>query len=48
MTYEEKLIKAIEHAIMAVDSRDSYSVGMKNGMKWCLSLIDGKGQNLMR
>lgn len=39
---KEKLIKDIEFGINATDVKDDYSVGMRNGMRWCLSLIDGK------
>lgn len=39
---KEKLIKDIEFGINATDGKDDYSVGMRNGMRWCLSLIDGK------
>lgn len=37
---KEKLIKDIELGINATDRKDEYSIGMRNGMRWCLSLIE--------
>lgn len=36
------LIAKIQNGIKATDADDAYSCGMRNGMKWCISLIDGK------
>lgn len=33
------LIHAIENGIMATDANDIYSCGMRNGMRWCKSLL---------
>jgi hypothetical protein len=37
----ENLVRMIEFGITATNSRDAYSLGMRNGMRWCKSLIDG-------
>lgn len=44
MTREEKqkAIDAIDFAIKATDSQDDYSMGMRNGMRYVKSFIDGK------
>ena len=39
---DEKIIDAIDFAIKATDSQDDYSMGMRNGMRYTKSLIDGK------
>ena len=39
---DEKMIDAIDFAIKATDSQDDYSMGMRNGMRYVKSLIDGK------
>ena len=36
------LISKIQNGIKATDADDVYSCGMRNGMRWCLSLIDDK------
>ena len=36
------LITKIQNGIKVTDADDVYSCGMRNGMRWCLSLIDGK------
>lgn len=41
-TRDEKIIDAIDFAIKATDSQDDYSIGMRNGMRYVKSLIDGK------
>jgi len=41
-TRDEKMIDAINFAIIATDSQDDYSIGMRNGMRYVKSLIDGK------
>ena len=41
-TRDEKMIDAIDFAIKATNSQDDYSMGMRNGMKYVKSLIDGK------
>lgn len=37
----ETLIRTIEMGITATNSNDVYSLGMRNGMRWCKSLIEG-------
>jgi len=37
----ENLVRTIENGITATSSNDVYSLGMRNGMRWCKSLIDG-------
>lgn len=39
---KSKLIKSITSAINASDKNTDYDAGMRNGMIWVLSLIDGK------
>lgn len=39
---DEKMIDDIDFAIKATDSQDDYSMGMRNGMRYVKSLIDGK------
>ena len=41
-TRNEKMIDAIDFAIKATDSQDDYRMGMRNGMRYVKSLIDGK------
>ena len=41
-TKDEKMIDAIDFAIKATDTQDDYSMGMRNGMRFVKSLIDGK------
>ena len=41
-TKDGKMIDAIGFAIKATDSQDDYSMGMRNGMRYVKSLIDGK------
>lgn len=36
------LITKIQNGIKVTDADDVYSCGMRNGMRWCLSLIDDK------
>ena len=36
------LITDIQNGIKATNADDAYSCGMRNGMRWCISLIDGK------
>lgn len=36
------LIGEIQFGIKATDADDVYSCGMRNGMRWCMSLIDDK------
>ena len=36
------LITEIQNGIKVTDADDAYSCGMRNGMRWCMSLIDGK------
>ena len=35
----EKLTQAILYGIEATSGKDDYSVGMRNGMRWVLSMI---------
>jgi len=37
----KNLVRMIEFGITATNSNDAYSLGMRNGMRWCKSLIDG-------
>jgi len=39
---EAGLIAKIQNGIKATDADDAYSCGMRNGMRWCMSLIDDK------
>ena len=41
-TIDEEMIDAINFAIRETDSQDDYSMGMRNGMRYVKSLIDGK------
>lgn len=41
-TRDDKMIDAIDFAIKATDSQDDYSMGMRNGMRYAKSLINGK------
>lgn len=41
---KQRLLAKIDQAIEAVDRRDTYSIGMRNGMRYVKSLIDGKEQ----
>lgn len=36
------LIRAIRAGIVATSTNDVYSCGMRNGMRWCLGLVDDK------
>lgn len=37
----KNIVYMIEKGINATNSIDIYSLGMRNGMRWCKSLIDG-------
>ena len=37
-----EIINMIKNEITVTDGQGDYFVGMRNGMKWCLSLLDGK------
>ena len=41
-THSCDLITKIQNGIEATDANDVYSCGMRNGMRWCMSLIDDK------
>jgi hypothetical protein len=41
---KQRLLAKIDKAIEAIDRRDTYSIGMRNGMRYVKSLIDGKEQ----
>ena len=38
----KELIAKIKNGISATNADDVYSCGMRNGMRWVLSLVDGK------
>lgn len=38
----DDLINKITIGILATTGNDAYSCGMRNGMKWCKSLLDGE------
>lgn len=40
--FVEKLIEKIKFGIEASNINDDYTTGLRNGMRYCLSLIDGK------
>lgn len=40
--FSENLIEKIKFAIEASNINDNYTIGLRNGMRYCLSLIDGK------
>lgn len=40
--FVEKLIEKIKFEIEANNANDDYTTGLRNGMRYCLSLIDGK------
>ena len=39
-TAQPDLIDKIQNGINATNANDSYSCGMRNGMRWCMSLVD--------
>ena len=39
---QSDLITKIQNGIKVTDADDAYSCGMRNGMRWCISLIDDK------
>lgn len=39
---QTELITKIQNGIKVTDADDVYSCGMRNGMRWCISLIDDK------
>lgn len=39
---KEQLSRLIRAGIIATDTKDVYSCGMRNGMRWCRSLLDDK------
>lgn len=40
--FAERVLKAMDFAIKATDSKDNYSIGMRNGIRYSKSLIDSK------
>lgn len=44
-TLLEEVLEDIDNGIQATNSKDAYSTGMRNGMKWVKSLLDGKEPN---
>ena len=43
--FAERVLKAMDFAIKATDSKDNYSIGMRNGIRYSKSLIDSKEPN---
>lgn len=39
---KKQLSRLIRAGIIATDTKDVYSCGMRNGMRWCRSLLDDK------
>lgn len=39
---KEHIIEMINNGIIATNTKDVYSCGMRNGMRWCKSLLDDK------
>ena len=40
--FKRDLILSIDTAIFATDTNDEYSVGIRNGLRWCKALLDDK------
>lgn len=40
--YDSELIEKIKFAIEASNTNDNYMTGLRNGMRYCMALIDGK------
>ena len=39
--YKQSIIEYMNFGIIHTDLQDAYSIGLRNGIKWCKSLIDG-------
>ena len=39
--YKQSIIEYMDFGIKHTDLQDSYSIGFRNGIRWCKSLIDG-------
>ena len=39
--YKQSIIEYMDFGIIHTDLQDSYSIGFRNGIRWCKSLIDG-------
>ena len=39
--YKQSIIEYMDFGIKHTDLQDAYSIGFRNGIKWCKSLIDG-------
>ena len=40
--FKKNLLRTINAGIVATNTKDDYSCGMRNGMRWCRSLLDDK------
>ena len=40
--YKDKLITSIDYALDTTSRHDDYSIGLRNGMRFVKSLIDGE------
>jgi len=39
--YKQSIIEHMDFGIKHIDLEDTYSIGFRNGIRWCKSLIDG-------
>ena len=39
--YKQSIIEYMDFGIKHTDLQDAYSIGFRNGIRWCKSLIDG-------
>ena len=39
--YKQSIIEHMDFGIKHTDLQDAYSIGFRNGIRWCKSLIDG-------
>ena len=39
--YKQSIIEYMDFGIIHTDLQDAYSIGFRNGIKWCKSLMDG-------
>lgn len=39
--YKQSIIEYMDFGIKHTDLEDAYSIGFRNGIRWCKSLIDG-------
>ena len=40
--FKKNLLRTINAGIIATNTKDDYSCGIRNGMRWCRSLLDDK------